>query len=234
MTNFVSTTDQGFCRIWFFLVLLALPLFVFHHTLISLDASLFFFFLVGRFLFLLLLLLLPHPHSLSHPPTSLLFAIFFPHLLISTFFLLSRYSRRWNRLCRRKCRAAVKSQVFYWLVIFLVFLNTLTIASEHHQQPQWLTDVQGTLLNPHKFTQNSNKSDLGLIIELWATALFGIVFLSHTYCTPFSFPDIANKVLLALFTGEMLLKMYSLGLQVEDYSNVLCQNWLHSAPFSTF
>ncbi|XP_077450070.1 voltage-dependent L-type calcium channel subunit alpha-1C isoform X2 [Stigmatopora argus] len=79
----------------------------------------------------------------------------------------SRYSRRWNRLCRRKCRVAVKSQVFYWLVIFLVFLNTLTIASEHHQQPQWLTDIQ----------------------------------------------DIANKVLLALFTGEMLLKMYSLGLQ---------------------
>lgn len=55
----------------------------------------------------------------------------------------SRYSRRWNRLFRRKCRAGVKSQVFYWLVIFLVFLNTLTIASEHHQQPQWLTDVQG-------------------------------------------------------------------------------------------
>uniref|UniRef100_A0AAQ4P1V3 Voltage-dependent L-type calcium channel subunit alpha n=1 Tax=Gasterosteus aculeatus aculeatus TaxID=481459 RepID=A0AAQ4P1V3_GASAC len=80
---------------------------------------------------------------------------------------LARYSRRWNRLCRRKCRAGVKSQVFYWLVIFLVFLNTLTIASEHHKQPQWLTDVQ----------------------------------------------DIANKVLLALFTGEMLLKMYSLGLQ---------------------
>ncbi|XP_056603541.1 voltage-dependent L-type calcium channel subunit alpha-1C isoform X5 [Triplophysa dalaica] len=79
----------------------------------------------------------------------------------------SRYSRRWNRLCRRKCRAAVKSNMFYWLVIFLVFLNTLTIASEHHQQPEWLTNVQ----------------------------------------------DIANKVLLALFTGEMLLKTYSLGLQ---------------------
>lgn len=30
----------------------------------------------------------------------------------------------------------------------------------------------------------------------------------------FIFLDIANKVLLALFTGEMLLKMYSLGLQV--------------------
>lgn len=30
---------------------------------------------------------------------------------------------------------------------------------------------------------------------------------------PFVFPDIANKVLLALFTCEMLVKMYSLGLQ---------------------
>lgn len=29
----------------------------------------------------------------------------------------------------------------------------------------------------------------------------------------FVFPDIANKVLLALFTCEMLVKMYSLGLQ---------------------
>uniref|UniRef100_A0A4W3K1Z2 Voltage-dependent L-type calcium channel subunit alpha n=1 Tax=Callorhinchus milii TaxID=7868 RepID=A0A4W3K1Z2_CALMI len=79
----------------------------------------------------------------------------------------SRYWRRWNRFCRRKCRAAVKSNVFYWLVIFLVFLNTLTISSEHYSQPNWLTEVQ----------------------------------------------DTANKVLLALFTGEMLLKMYSLGLQ---------------------
>ncbi|KAM6436849.1 voltage-dependent L-type calcium channel subunit alpha-1C isoform 5-T5 [Liasis olivaceus] len=79
----------------------------------------------------------------------------------------SRYWRRWNRFCRRKCRAAVKSNVFYWLVIFLVFLNTLAIASEHYNQPDWLTEVQ----------------------------------------------DTANKVLLALFTAEMLLKMYSLGLQ---------------------
>ncbi|XP_077791304.1 voltage-dependent L-type calcium channel subunit alpha-1C isoform X8 [Podarcis muralis] len=79
----------------------------------------------------------------------------------------SRYWRRWNRFCRRKCRAAVKSNVFYWLVIFLVFLNTLTIASEHYNQSDWLTEVQ----------------------------------------------DTANKVLLALFTAEMLLKMYSLGLQ---------------------
>ncbi|RXN15462.1 voltage-dependent L-type calcium channel subunit alpha-1D-like protein [Labeo rohita] len=75
--------------------------------------------------------------------------------------------RCWNRFCRRKCRAVVKSTVFYWLVILLVFLNTLTISSEHYNQPDWLTEVQ----------------------------------------------DVANKVLLALFTCEMLIKMYSLGLQ---------------------
>uniref|UniRef100_A0A3Q2ZLU0 Voltage-dependent L-type calcium channel subunit alpha n=1 Tax=Kryptolebias marmoratus TaxID=37003 RepID=A0A3Q2ZLU0_KRYMA len=75
--------------------------------------------------------------------------------------------RRWNRFCRRKCRLAVKSVPFYWLVIILVFLNTLTISSEHYNQPMWLTQVQ----------------------------------------------DVANKVLLALFTCEMLVKMYSLGLQ---------------------
>ncbi|TSL97240.1 Voltage-dependent L-type calcium channel subunit alpha-1D [Bagarius yarrelli] len=75
--------------------------------------------------------------------------------------------RRWNRFCRRKCRAAVKSTTFYWLVIVLVFLNTLTISSEHYNQSVWLTEVQ----------------------------------------------DVANKVLLAMFTCEMLVKMYSLGLQ---------------------
>lgn len=32
---------------------------------------------------------------------------------------------------------------FYWLVIILVFLNTLTISSEHYNQPLWLTEVQG-------------------------------------------------------------------------------------------
>lgn len=37
----------------------------------------------------------------------------------------------------------MKSVTFYWLVIILVFLNTLTISSEHYNQPLWLTEVQG-------------------------------------------------------------------------------------------
>ncbi|XP_062315764.1 calcium channel, voltage-dependent, L type, alpha 1F subunit [Osmerus eperlanus] len=78
-----------------------------------------------------------------------------------------RTVKRWNRVFRRNCRTAVKSVTFYWLVLLLVFLNTSLSASEHYNQPEWLTEVQ----------------------------------------------DIANKVLLSLFTVEMLLKMYALGHQ---------------------
>uniref|UniRef100_A0A672LUQ6 Voltage-dependent L-type calcium channel subunit alpha n=1 Tax=Sinocyclocheilus grahami TaxID=75366 RepID=A0A672LUQ6_SINGR len=61
------------------------------------------------------------------------------------FFKISffRALRRWNRCIRRNCRTAVKSVTFYWLVLILVFLNTALSASEHYNQPDWLTDVQG-------------------------------------------------------------------------------------------
>uniref|UniRef100_A0A7P0TBJ5 Voltage-dependent L-type calcium channel subunit alpha n=1 Tax=Homo sapiens TaxID=9606 RepID=A0A7P0TBJ5_HUMAN len=78
-----------------------------------------------------------------------------------------RHWRQWNRIFRWKCHDIVKSKVFYWLVILIVALNTLSIASEHHNQPLWLTRLQ----------------------------------------------DIANRVLLSLFTTEMLMKMYGLGLR---------------------
>ncbi|XP_021105659.1 voltage-dependent L-type calcium channel subunit alpha-1F isoform X2 [Heterocephalus glaber] len=76
-----------------------------------------------------------------------------------------RRLRRANRGLRARCRRAVKSNACYWAVLLLVFLNTLTIASEHHGQPVWLTQTQ----------------------------------------------ECANKVLLCLFTAEMLLKLYGLG-----------------------
>ncbi|XP_006834218.1 PREDICTED: voltage-dependent L-type calcium channel subunit alpha-1S [Chrysochloris asiatica] len=78
-----------------------------------------------------------------------------------------RHWRHWNRIFRWKCHDVVKSRVFYWLVILIVALNTLSIASEHHNQPLWLTYLQ----------------------------------------------DVANRVLLTLFTIEMLMKMYGLGLR---------------------
>ncbi|XP_004713266.1 voltage-dependent L-type calcium channel subunit alpha-1F [Echinops telfairi] len=72
---------------------------------------------------------------------------------------------RASRGLRARCRRAMKSNACYWAVLLLVFLNTLTIASEHHGQPVWLTQTQ----------------------------------------------EYANKVLLCLFTVEMLLKLYGLG-----------------------
>uniref|UniRef100_A0A8C6X1R3 Voltage-dependent L-type calcium channel subunit alpha n=1 Tax=Naja naja TaxID=35670 RepID=A0A8C6X1R3_NAJNA len=81
--------------------------------------------------------------------------------------LFFRHWRRWNRLFRRKCREIVKSKFFYWAVILIVGLNTISIASEHHDQPDWLTHAQ----------------------------------------------DVANRVLLALFAVEMVLKMYALGIR---------------------
>lgn len=59
------------------------------------------------------------------------------------FFLPSRRLRRANQGLRACCRRAVKSNACYWAVLLLVFLNTLTIASEHHGQPLWLTQTQG-------------------------------------------------------------------------------------------
>ncbi|KAM9828681.1 voltage-dependent L-type calcium channel subunit alpha-1D-like [Syngnathus typhle] len=73
-----------------------------------------------------------------------------------------------NHTFRKNCRVAVKTTNFYWLVLLLVFLNTVASASEHYSQPKWLTEMQ----------------------------------------------ERANKILLLLFTLEMLMKMYAFGLQI--------------------
>uniref|UniRef100_A0A7N6BHS3 Voltage-dependent L-type calcium channel subunit alpha n=1 Tax=Anabas testudineus TaxID=64144 RepID=A0A7N6BHS3_ANATE len=53
-----------------------------------------------------------------------------------------RLARRWNRFFRMKCLVYVKTKSFYWVVMILVFLNTLTIATEHHHQTDSLTSLQ--------------------------------------------------------------------------------------------
>nr|XP_033774311.1 voltage-dependent L-type calcium channel subunit alpha-1S isoform X1 [Geotrypetes seraphini] len=63
---------------------------------------------------------------------------------LNKFIAFLRHWRQWNRLFRRKCRALVKSNLFYWLVILVIFLNTVTIATEHHNQPDWVTHAQDT------------------------------------------------------------------------------------------
>uniref|UniRef100_A0A914GZG4 Voltage-dependent calcium channel type A subunit alpha-1 n=1 Tax=Globodera rostochiensis TaxID=31243 RepID=A0A914GZG4_GLORO len=53
---------------------------------------------------------------------------------------LSSYWHRKMRRLRICLRHVVKSQIFYWSVITLVFLNTVCVASEHHGQPEWFTE----------------------------------------------------------------------------------------------
>ncbi|XP_049590546.1 dihydropyridine-sensitive L-type skeletal muscle calcium channel subunit alpha-1 isoform X5 [Syngnathus scovelli] len=77
-----------------------------------------------------------------------------------------KQARKWNRWLRRKCLVYVKSKLFYWWVIMLVFFNTLAIATEHHKQSERLTKWQ----------------------------------------------DNTNTLLLAMFSLEMFMKMYALGL----------------------
>ena len=37
----------------------------------------------------------------------------------------------------------MKQQMFYWVVILLVFFNTCCVAVEHYNQPEWLTQFLG-------------------------------------------------------------------------------------------
>ena len=53
--------------------------------------------------------------------------------------------KKWHHRARRELRKAVKTQAFYWIVILVVFLNSLTLALEHYDQPEFLTDFLGKL-----------------------------------------------------------------------------------------
>jgi len=53
-----------------------------------------------------------------------------------------RQLQRINRNVRRQIRQIVKSQMFYWGIIIMVFLNTCILTTEHHGQPPWLDKFQ--------------------------------------------------------------------------------------------
>lgn len=96
-----------------------------------------------------------------------------------------------NHTMRKNCRVAVKTTNFYWLVLLLVFLNTVASASEHYGQPKWLTEMQGETSSSLQPAQKGT-----------------------TPTSPVHPAERANKILLLLFTLEMLMKMYAFGLQI--------------------
>ena len=81
---------------------------------------------------------------------------------------------------RRMC----KQQWWFWLVIILVFLNTMTGVIEHHNQPEWLTEFLCK-------TGGREVSEPMIVID----------FLS-VY---------AELVFLCAFVFEMVIRMYALG-----------------------
>ena len=89
---------------------------------------------------------------------------------------------------RRKCRSICKSQWMFWLIVTLVFLNTCVLATEHHHQPPWLDDFQVRI----------EQSSLCQCVSVTVTVT---VLQEYT-----------NLFFVCLFTCEMLLKMYALGL----------------------
>ncbi len=63
--------------------------------------------------------------------------------------------KRMEREFRFGVRKVIKTQVWYWTVIMLVFLNAICAALEHYNQPEWLTKflskIQVNLI--YKFNQ---------------------------------------------------------------------------------
>ncbi|KAL9960179.1 hypothetical protein ACROYT_G033596 [Oculina patagonica] len=74
--------------------------------------------------------------------------------------------KKWHHRARRELRKAVKTQAFYWIVIVVVFLNSLTLALEHYDQPEFLT----------QFLDIANKLFLGI---------FTIEMIIKMYCLGF-------------------------------------------------
>jgi len=60
----------------------------------------------------------------------------------NAFFTYSKQLVSINNLLKRTIHKLIKSQFFYWLIIILVFFNTVIQAFEFHKQPKFMDDFQ--------------------------------------------------------------------------------------------
>jgi voltage-dependent calcium channel L type alpha-1D len=93
-------------------------------------------------------------------------------------FQLWRRFQHTNHLLRRRIHRMVKSQFFYWLVIVLVFLNTLVLASEFHKQPRWMDDFQCNSQIRSLFMTISNE----ILSNNYLLLILNVVFFSLLQC----------------------------------------------------
>ena len=116
--------------------------------------------------------------------------------------------RRWNGRNRKRLRLLVKSKSFYWFIIFLVFLNTLVQASEHYQQPHWLTNVQRKF-----FLYKKSKSKNNIQLSRIKSCLDSLRPKCFWKCTPSDWSLIFRPFLTgltALWSVALSLSWYSL------------------------
>lgn len=95
--------------------------------------------------------------------------------------------------------AFVKSRQFFALILTFVFLNTIVLVTEHHNQPLWLNQFQSEFVCAYWHFEASLLQNGG--------------FHSHV-CYLFR-TDFANVLFVSLFTLEMVIKMCAYGIQ--DY-----------------
>ena len=59
-------------------------------------------------------------------------------------FLLPGAKSNWGLKVRRariRIRKMCKTQLWFWTVLTMVAMNTVSVMVEHYNQPQWLTDT---------------------------------------------------------------------------------------------
>ena len=86
------------------------------------------------------------------------------------------------------------AQAMFWFIILLVFLNTCVLGTEHYRQPEWLNHFQVHICVYIYFQ-----------VHCWKRIL--------KIYSPENLQDLTNLFFVVLFTCEMILKMYALGLQ---------------------
>ncbi|PAA86585.1 hypothetical protein BOX15_Mlig012532g2 [Macrostomum lignano] len=121
---------------------------------------------------------------------------------------------RTEKRLRYSIRRAVKSQAFYWVVIVLVFLNTVCVAIDFNNQPQWLTTflyyAEFVFLGLFMFEMCIKMYGLGFRLYFQSSfnifdctvivaSLFEVIWQSHSTGQSFGFSALRSIRLLRIF-----------------------------------
>ncbi|XP_066994947.2 muscle calcium channel subunit alpha-1-like [Anabrus simplex] len=136
-----------------------------------------------------------------------------------------KYLKKLNRKLRRLCYKVVHLQSFYWLVIVLVFLNTMILATEHYQQPLWLENFQfwANLFCTGFFLIETLFKIYGLGCQLYFTSIFNrvdfVVVIGSVLEITLTYFKVLNPVGLSVLRFFRVLRI----LKLTPYWKSLCR-----------